>query len=222
LTPEIPSAESRSLEFNEEHCQTDPSTSEQRKPADMIAMEPNLAIHGGEALKKSKLRRVWKHSLDSSANHIARLSLIDDLDPDKFDPLLCKHYPATDEELSILRRLTDEETVDAKDTAFSDRQMMTKLRTNRFIQWVGNGAGLLKAWRITVNGKALLANAPKPPVIKTGRPVKKKLTKQQLQAIHRRRENKEPLTAILESYPEFKGKYDTFRRQYLNWVNENR
>ena len=57
---------------------------------------------------------------------------------------------------------------------------------------------------------------------KTGRPVKKKLTKQQLQAIHRRRQNKEPLTAILESYPDFKDRYDTFRRQYLKWVGENR
>lgn len=59
-----------------------------------------------------------------------------------------------------------------------------------------------------------LKKVPKPTAAKTGRPVKKKLTKQQLQAIHRRVEKKETLTNILTSYPDFKDKYATFRRLY--------
>ena len=61
-------------------------------------------------------------------------------------------------------------------------------------------------------------DTPKPAAAKTGRPVKKKLTKTQLQAIHRRRE-KETLTAILKSYPDFD--YHTARRQYKKWSDEN-
>ncbi len=54
--------------------------------------------------------------------------------------------------------------------------------------------------------------------LKTGRPVEKKLTKQQLQAIHRRTE-KEHLSVIFKSYPDFK--YHTAYRQYKQWLKEN-
>jgi hypothetical protein len=67
-----------------------------------------------------------------------------------------------------------------------------------------------------VDGEAAAGGKPK--AAKTGRPVKKKLTKQQLQAIHRRTE-KEDLSVIFESYPDFK--YHTAYRQYKQWLMEN-
>jgi hypothetical protein len=49
---ETPSVDSRSLEFDEEHCQTCPTTPEQRKLVDLIASEKNRLSADDERLKE--------------------------------------------------------------------------------------------------------------------------------------------------------------------------
>ena len=64
----------------------------------------------------------------------------------------------------------------------------------------------------------LIPERGKSTAARTGRPIKNKLTKQQLKSIHRRT-REEHLSVIFQSYPDFK--YHTAYRQYKHWLKEN-
>lgn len=107
---------------------------------------------------------------------------------------------------------------DSGDLELTELRQKTLITFRRWIDWLNAEHSTPEPVDEEVETEKSLTKLPKQTAVKTGRPVKKKLTKQQLQAIHRRTE-KEDLSVIFESYPDFK--YHTAYRQYKQWLKEN-